>query len=343
MDTFLAKWGMFLRDVAEGIVADSEQMLVTALLVIVLTGLVGGMIVRKLRQPLILGYILAGVVVGIFFKAGFGQAANAALDSLANIGVALLLFAMGLEFSRKDIAPIKGIAVWGTLAQVAFTFLAATGVAYAVDRTTGWFPSWTGRLVFGAAFVSTSTAVVLKTLTGKGVAGALSGRVMIGMSIVQDLTVIPLMLLATKLGDLSGGVGAALGQLAAGGLGMALILFVGSRFLPDVLKAAARQSVRELYLLAALAIALGAGYAAQWMNLSFSFGAFLAGIALSESPYGKKALYELVPVRDLFAMLFFVSIGMMLDAGYLAEHFVLVALIVAATALSRTVFLAAIT
>ena len=156
-----------LHRVAQVIISNSDQMLVTAVLVIVLTGLIGGMIVRKLQQPLILGYILAGVVVGIFFKAGFGAAANNALESLANIGVALLLFAMGLEFSRKDLKPIQGIAVWGTLAQVAFTLITATLIAWQVDRVTGWFPSWAARILFGSAFVSTSTAVVLKTLGGR--------------------------------------------------------------------------------------------------------------------------------------------------------------------------------
>ena len=134
-----------LHRVAQVIISNSDQMLVTAVLVIVLTGLVGGMIVRKLQQPLILGYILAGVVVGIFFKAGFGAAANNALESMANIGVALLLFAMGLEFSRKDLKPIQGIAVWGTLAQVAFTLVTATMIAWGVDRVTGWFPSWAAK------------------------------------------------------------------------------------------------------------------------------------------------------------------------------------------------------
>ena len=120
MQFFQTAWqaGMsVLYRLADAIIGNSDQMLVTAVLVIVLTGLIGGMIVRKLQQPLILGYILAGVIVGIFFKAGLGAAANAALESLANIGVALLLFAMGLEFSRKDLKPIQGIAVWGTLAQ----------------------------------------------------------------------------------------------------------------------------------------------------------------------------------------------------------------------------------
>lgn len=332
-----------LHRVAQVIISNSDQMLVTAVLVIVLTGLVGGMIVRKLQQPLILGYILAGVVVGIFFKAGFGAAANNALESLANIGVALLLFAMGLEFSRKDLKPIQGIAVWGTLAQVAFTLITATLIAWQVDRVTGWFPSWAARILFGSAFVSTSTAVVLKTLGGKGMGNTLSARVMIGMSIVQDLTVVPLMLLATRLGNLSDGAWDAVRQLGIGGIGIAVIMLLGRFGMPKLLKSAASQGVRELFLLAVLTIALGIGYFAEWTQLSFSFGAFLAGIALSESVYGKRALYELVPVRDLFAMLFFVSIGMMLDVGYLAKNFWLVCGLVAATCLSRTVFLSGIT
>lgn len=332
-----------LHRVAEAIIGNSDQMLVTAVLVIVLTGLIGGMIVRKLQQPLILGYILAGVVVGIFFKAGFGGAANNALESLANIGVALLLFAMGLEFSRKDLKPIQGIAVWGTLAQVAFTLITATLIAWQVDRVTGWFPSWAARILFGSAFVSTSTAVVLKTLGGKGMGNTLSARVMIGMSIVQDLTVVPLMLLATRLGNLSDGAWDAVRQLGIGGIGIAVIMLLGRFGMPKLLKSAASQGVRELFLLAVLTIALGIGYFAEWTQLSFSFGAFLAGIALSESVYGKRALYELVPVRDLFAMLFFVSIGMMLDVSYLAKNFWLVCGLVAATCLSRTVFLSGIT
>ena len=346
MQFFQTAWqaGMsVLHRLAEAIIGNSDQMLVTAVLVIVLTGLIGGMIVRKLQQPLILGYILAGVIVGIFFKAGLGAAANAALESLANIGVALLLFAMGLEFSRKDLKPIQGIAVWGTLAQVAFTLVTATLIAWQVDRFTGWFPGWSARLLFGSAFVSTSTAVILKTLGGKGMASTLSARVMIGMSIVQDLTVVPLMLLATRLGNLSDGAWDAVAQLGIGGIGMAVILLGGKYLMPKLLKTAARQGVRELYLLAVLTIALGLGYFAEWTQLSFSFGAFLAGIALSESVYGKRALYELIPVRDLFAMLFFVSIGMMLDVTYLAENLLLVGGLVAATCLSRTVFLSGIT
>ena len=114
-----------------------EQAIVTALLLIVLTGLVGGVIAKKLRQPLILGYILAGVLVGVLFKAGFGDAANSAVNSLANVGVALLLFSMGLEFSKKDIRPIFKVAVFGALAQVLFTFLARTGIALPSRRPLG--------------------------------------------------------------------------------------------------------------------------------------------------------------------------------------------------------------
>ena len=109
--------------------SDSE-MLMAALIIIVLSGLTGGMIARKLKQPLLLGYILAGVFVGIAYKASFGAAANDALDTLANIGVALLLFSMGLEFDKKDLKPIRNIAVWGTLSQVLFTLSAGGAIAW---------------------------------------------------------------------------------------------------------------------------------------------------------------------------------------------------------------------
>ena len=124
-----------------------EEAIVAALLVIVVTGLIGGVAAKKLRQPLILGYILAGVIVGVFFRAGFGNVAETAVGSLANIGVALLLFSMGLEFSKADIRPIFKIAVFGALAQVFFTFVAGTGLA-ALDGVSaaGRLPLPRGRL-----------------------------------------------------------------------------------------------------------------------------------------------------------------------------------------------------
>ena len=221
--------------------ATDEEAIVTALLLIVVTGLIGGVIAKKLRQPLILGYILAGVLVGILFKAGFGNAANSAVNSLANVGVALLLFSMGLEFSKKDIRPISRIAVFGALTQVVFTFLVATGIAWLLSRDTALnfggeskiplFSSNVSLFLFGVCFVSTSTAVVLKTLSSKGFENSLSGRVMIGISIVQDLTVMPLMLLVCQLGAMSSsgdGFSSWMPLLLSSAF-MALMLTVGAR------------------------------------------------------------------------------------------------------------------
>lgn len=318
------------------------EMLATSLIAVVITGLIGGLLAKKLRQPLLLGYILAGVFAGIAYQ-GFGPDATATLASLANIGVALLLFTMGLEFEKKDLRPIRNVAVWGTLSQVVFTLFAGAGIAWLLNRTDGIFATWSAMLVFGTAFVSTSTAVVLKTLTSRGQMTRLSSKVMIGMSIVQDLTVIPLFMIVSSLSDFSGGLTNALKPLVLGALFMVLMLTIGARYIPLLLKFVAKFNSRELFLLAVTGVALGGGQIADCMEVSFSFGAFLVGIALSDSDFGKKALGEMVSVRDLFAMLFFVSIGMMLDTGFLLGHWKTVLAVMLATSLSRTLFLGIVT
>ena len=345
----------WLQSAVDNMSGTDEEAIIAALLVIVVTGLIGGVAAKKLRQPLILGYILAGVIVGVFFRAGFGDVAETAVGSLANIGVALLLFSMGLEFSKADIRPIFKIAVFGALAQVFFTFAAGTGLAWLLSRVPTLnmspgskmplFSSTASLFLFGICFVSTSTAVVLKTLSSKGFENSLSGRVMIGISIVQDLTVMPLMLLVCQLGTFStsGGGLSSLAPLALSAVFMALMLTVGAKYLPLVTEHAARLESKELFLLSVTGIALVSGAVSVAMRVTFSFGAFLAGIVLSDSSYGRKALAELSPVRDFFAMLFFVSIGMMLDVRYLGAHWLMVCSLVILTGLSRTVFLAAVT
>ena len=355
MKDYLTQIRAWFLELTGNMGASDEKAILTALLLIVVTGLLGGIVAKKLRQPLILGYILAGVLVGVLFKAGLGEVANTAVNSLANVGVALLLFSMGLEFSRKDIRPIFKIAVFGALAQVLFTFLAGAGIAWLLSRDPvvnfsgetkiPLFSSNVSLFLFGICFVSTSTAVVLKTLSSKGFENSLSGRVMIGVSIVQDLTVMPLMLLVCQLGALSssGGGASSLMPLVLSAVFMALMLTVGARYLPKLTERAARLESKELFLLSITGIALVSGAISVAMQVSFSFGAFLAGIVLSDSAYGRKALAELASVRDFFAMLFFVSIGMMLDVRYLGAHWMLVAALVVLTGFARTAFLAAVT
>ena len=355
MADYLTRVRSWFLELTGNMSATDEEAILTALLLIVVTGLIGGAVAKKLKQPLILGYILAGVLVGYLFKAGLGEVANIAVNSLANVGVALLLFSMGLEFSKKDIRPVFRIAVFGALAQVLFTFLAGTGIAWMLSRNPQinfsgetripLFGSNVSLFLFGVCFVSTSTAVVLKTLSSKGFENSLSGRVMIGVSIVQDLTVMPLMLLICRLGAMSssgGGFSSWLPLLLSSAF-MALMLTVGARYLPKLTGRAARLESKELFLLSITGIALVSGAISVIMQVSFSFGAFLAGIVLSDSAYGKKALSELSSVRDFFAMLFFVSIGMMLDVRYMGAHWGLVAVLVVLTGLARTTFLAAVT
>lgn len=321
-------------------VSQAEQLLLV-LIVVVIAGLIGGMIAKKLNQPLLLGYILAGVFVGLIFKAILDDSGSAALDTLANIGVALLLFSMGLEFKKDDLIPIRTVAVWGTLSQVLFTFLAGAGIAWLLNYfKPDWFHSKLSIFIFATAFVSTSTAVVLKTLATRGQMGTLSSKVMIGMSIVQDLTVIPMFMVLSKLNEFSEGWYFAAKPLVFGASFMFLMMTIGAKYLPYILRWAAMANTKELFLLAVTALALGSGALADVMQVSFSFGAFLAGIALSESEYGKKAIGELMPVRDLFAMIFFVSIGMMLDCPFLMANIGIVLIVMLATSFSRTAFLA---
>ena len=355
MADYLTRVRSWFLELTSNMSATDEEAILTALLLIVVTGLIGGAVAKKVKQPLILGYILAGVVVGYLFKAGLGEVANSAVNSLANVGVALLLFSMGLEFSKKDIRPVSKVAVFGALAQVFFTFLAGTGIAWLLSRDPSvnfagdtkipLFGSNVSLFLFGVCFVSTSTAVVLKTLSSKGFENSLSGRVMIGVSIVQDLTVMPLMLLICRLGAMSssGGGFSSWMPLLLSSAFMALMLTVGARYLPKLTEHAARLESKELFLLSITGIALVSGAISVAMQVSFSFGAFLAGIVLSDSAYGRKALSELSPVRDFFAMLFFVSIGMMLDVRYMGAHWGLVAVLVVLTGLARTSFLSLVT
>lgn len=315
----------------------TPERLVVALILILFAGLVGGLVAQKLHQPLILGYILVGALVGIPYKIFSDASSDVALQATANIGVALLLFSMGLEFSKKDIKPIYKVAVWGALIQVLLTLGIAFGIGKMLKLNT------ISALLFGVAFVSTSTAVILKVLVSRNRMGTLSSQVMIGMSIVQDLTVIPLMILICNMNKLSDGWFLFAKPLVLGTVFMVVMMMFGTKFVPWLLKFVARWNSKELFLLAVTAISLGIGYISDRMELSFSFGAFLAGIVLSDSDYGKKALYEMMPVRDLFSMLFFVSVGMLLDWQVLRDNFTLIMGLMLLTSLARTIPLAAIT
>jgi CPA2 family monovalent cation:H+ antiporter-2 len=298
------------------------------LILVVLAGLAGGLVARRLNQPLILGYILAGIVVGPY-TGGITVADVDRIENLAEIGVALLLFSLGLEFSLKQIAPIRRVALGGTALQALLTL----GFGFAIGHFMEWdaIPS----LWFAVAIVSSSTAVILKTLASRGRLGTLSSRVMLGMSIVQDIAVIPLMVLLMGLDSAEFSSSAMLLPVLKVVLFVAAMLYVGAKFIPLLLKFVARWESRELFLLAVTGIGLGVGYLTYSLDLSFAFGAFMAGLVLSESDYGRRALSDLIPVRDVFGLLFFVAIGMLLDPAFLIDHLGLTLGLVVVTAVGR--------
>ena len=261
------------------------------LIIIVVAALVGGMIAQLLRQPLIVGYILAGVIVGPY-TAGITVANRTEIALLAEIGVALLLFTLGIEFSLKDLRPVRRVALFGTPLQI----LLGIGLGYTIGQIMGL--DW---LALGPS----NTMIVLKTLGGRGLLGTLSSRVMIGILIVQDLCIMAIMLVLPYLGGTSFNGGALFLAIVRAAIFLGVMLLIGTRVIPWLMRRIARWESRELFLITVAALGLGIGYAAWLAGLSFAFGAFLAGLVISESDYSYQALGEIIPLRDLFAMLFF--------------------------------------
>ncbi len=289
--------------------------------IIIVAALIGGSIAQQLKQPLILGYILAGLLVGP--HTGLITITEIHdIELLAEIGVALLLFALGVEFSFSELRPVRWVALLGTPIQMALTIV----YGYIIGRILGW--DFSSSIWIGALISISSTMVVLKTLANRGLLGSLSSRVMIGMLIVQDLAIIPLMIILPLLKDLSSGL-PILGLAVVKAIGFLLVMVIaGTRIIPQIMKFIAKGNSRELFLLATAAIALGVGYATFLVGLSFAFGAFVAGMVISESEYNHQALSDIVPLRDVFGMLFFVSVGMLIDPAYLLNNLAEVLLLV---------------
>ena len=309
--------------------------LVADLTLVLVAALAGGLVAQRFRQPLIVGYIVAGVVVGPF-TGGFTVAHVEGIEQLAELGVALLLFSLGLEVSFRELAPVRGVAIGGAAIQLALTIAFGVGLAEAL----GW--SWQPAMWFGALIALSSTMVALKTLQAQGRVGTLSSRVMLGMLVVQDLAVVPLMIVLPELSNTAGG---ATRVVLATGRALVLLgvtVLVATRVVPRLMAAVARWNSRELFLLATTTVALGVGYAAWSFGLSLALGAFIAGLVINESEYAHQALSEVVPLRDLFGMLFFVSVGMLLDPQLVWRHLGTLAIVVAAIIVAKAAIFAAV-
>jgi CPA2 family monovalent cation:H+ antiporter-2 len=272
--------------------------LVTDFTLILIAALAGAFLAQRVGQPLIVGYILAGVVVGPF-TGGLTVVNIHDIEQLAEIGVALLLFSLGLELSFRELAPVRAVAVGGTAIQIVLTIGLGLGLGLAL----GW--SWQHGLWFGALISLSSTMVVLKTIQAQGRLGTLSSRVMLGILVVQDLAVVPLMIVLPELSKRAGGMTRVVVATVRALVLLGVIVFVSTRVVPRLMATVARWNSRELFLLSTTAMALGIGYATWSFGLSLALGAFIAGLVINESEYAHQALSDVLPLRDVFGMLFF--------------------------------------
>jgi CPA2 family monovalent cation:H+ antiporter-2 len=272
-----------------------------------------GALAHRFRASPLVGYLLAGVMIGPFTP---GYVADQHLaDQLAEIGIILLMFGVGLHFSLNDLLSVRALAIPGAVGQIAI----ATALGMALARTLGW--SLGAGIVFGLALSVASTVVLLRAMQERRLIETERGRIAVGWLIVEDIAmVLTLVVLPPLAGILKGEASfSALALPLAITFGkivafVALMLIVGRRLIPWLLHYVAHTGSRELFRLAVLAIALGVAYgAAQLFDVSFALGAFFAGMILSESELSQRAANESLPLRDAFAVLFFVSVGMLFD------------------------------
>ncbi|KQP38741.1 YbaL family putative K(+) efflux transporter [Methylobacterium sp. Leaf106] len=303
----------------------------TELIAIIALGLVlafaCGMLAQRLRLPPLVGYLLAGVLVGPYTPGFVGNSQLA--SQLAEIGVILLMFGVGLHFSIKDLMAVRTIALPGAIVQI----VAATAMGGLLAHLWGWGIG--AGLVFGLALSVASTVVLLRALEERRLLDSDKGRIAVGWLIVEDLAMVLALVLLPALAPSLGGTGdGAAHHVGDGNIWLtlaltlakvavfALVMLVGGRrVVPWLLDQAARTGSRELFTLAVLALALGIAFgSAELFGVSFALGAFFAGMVLAESDLSHQAAADSLPLQDAFAVLFFVSVGMLFDPGILLRE-----------------------
>lgn len=299
-----------------------NTVLITTIAASFCLALVLGLAANRLKLPALVGYLLAGILVGPYTP---GFIADVDLSSqLAEIGVVLLMFGVGLHFSIKDLMAVKNIAVPGAVAQIAV----ATGMGALAAKAWGW--NFGAGLTFGLALSVASTVVLLRALEQKGILETVNGQIAIGWLIVEDIAmVLVLVMLPAIDGSLSAansspGLGLAgtlaltIGKVA---VFVGLMLVIGRKAFPRLLWSVANTGSRELFNLAVIAVAVGVAYAsAKLFGVSLALGAFFAGLVMRESELSHRAAEESLPLRDAFSVLFFVSVGMLFEPRVLIEQ-----------------------
>jgi monovalent cation:H+ antiporter-2, CPA2 family len=307
--------------------------LVLDLAMAVLSAFVGGTIAQRLGLPVLLGYLAGGLVIGPLTP---GPSADLhSVQLLAEIGVAMLMFVLGAEFSVGELRGLGRVAAIGGPVQIIFIMLMGIPLA----PLAGLSPIQ--GIYLGALLALSSTVVAMKLLMGRGELQSLHGRAALGILLIQDIAIVPMVVV---LPSLAAGGGNVLADLATAGLKAAAVLLgaylVGARVVPWALGHAAVPHSRELFILGVVGLALGTALVTSFAGLSLAFGAFLAGLVVAESEYRTQVIAEVIPLRDLFSSLFFVSLGMLIDPAALWSEAGLVVALVAVVLVGKVVIVA---
>lgn len=292
-----------------------EITLLINIVVALVVAFIGGVIARRIGLPTIVGYLLAGIAIGPFTPGFVGDTET--ISQLAELGVIFLMFGVGLHFSLSDLWKVRSVAIPGALGQMLLTTL----LAYWLSQWWGWSPA--SGIVLGLAISIASTVVLLRGLIDNGLLNTPHGQAAVGWLVLEDLATVLILVLMPTLANTSGEfdwAGLAI-TLAKATAFVILIWFVGRRVIPWILLRVAHTRSRELFILAILAITLGTALgAAEWFGVSFALGAFVAGVVVSESPLSHQVGADVFPFREAFAVLFFVSIGMLVNPIYLFNN-----------------------
>jgi monovalent cation:H+ antiporter-2, CPA2 family len=327
---------------------DHEPVLISTIAIGLTAAFIGGFVARRLGLPALVGYILAGVAIGPFTP---GLIADVEIATqLAEVGVILLMFGVGIHFSIRDLLAVRSIAIPGALIQT----IVGVALGLWLGATLGWGVG--GGLVLGLALSIASTVVLLRLLADRNEQDTLQGQIAVGWLIVEDLLAVVVLVLLPTIAPLVGGTSppdaAGANPIVEIALAVAkaaifaiLMVVAGARLVPWLMLVVAREGSRELFSLAVLAIALGLAYVSSSVfGVSFALGAFLAGAVVGESDMSHQAAADALPLRDAFAVLFFVSVGMLLDPTYLLANpgpvLAVVSLIVVGKAVTKVVVVA---
>jgi len=304
-----------------GVLQDIVILFGLALLTVVL--------LRQLKIPSIIGFLITGILAGPY-ALGFIKDTHQ-VEQMAEIGVVLLLFTIGIELSLKELMRIKHLVLWGGGLQVLVTILAVAGVGTAFNF------SFRQALFFGFLVALSSTAILMKLLIDSGQADSPHGKMAMGILIFQDLCIVPLMLLTPLLA----GSGTGIQEILVIGAKTALVVLAahyGARFLvPWIFKQIVKTRSRELFILTIIFIGLGTAWLTSLAGLSLALGAFIAGLAISESEYSHQALSDIIPFREAFISLFFISVGMLLNPAIVIKYPLLIATLVVTILIIKTI------